>query len=157
MARHAAGLPDTSQHTGWVETADLVLGCDGRGSSVRAHAGLALRRTADDYDVLRFKVRAPDRLVDRSGFLICVRAGAHPAVGYVSWDGRLQYGLVMPKGGLRSVSAGDWLAEAVRVAPAFRLAEEHRTEDGGPTPPSRRGAADPARSRGNRPARGAGA
>jgi 2-polyprenyl-6-methoxyphenol hydroxylase-like FAD-dependent oxidoreductase len=43
------------------ERADLVLGCDGRGSSVRARAGLALMRLPEDYDVLWFAVSAPPR------------------------------------------------------------------------------------------------
>lgn len=127
--------------TSWDEDADLVVGCDGRGSSVRTHAGLTLERSAEDYDVLWFKAPAPERLEDRSGFMIFVRAGAHPAVGYVSWDGRLQYGVVMPKGGSRpegkagGPTAEDWLADAVRAAPAFLAAHvlARRDEIEGPT------------------------
>ncbi len=120
--------------TGWVERADLVVGCDGRGSSVRTHAGLALARSAEAYDVLWFKAPAPQGLADRSGFLLCVRAGADPAVGYVSWDGRLQYGVVVPKGRSREPATGDWLAEAVRAAPAFVAAHvlARRAEVEGP-------------------------
>ena len=51
------------------------------------------------------------------GFLICVRAGAHPAICYLSWDDRLRYGLVVPKGSLRELASGDWVAEAVRPLP----------------------------------------
>ncbi|MGZ8750131.1 MAG: FAD-dependent oxidoreductase, partial [Pseudonocardia sp.] len=113
--------------TSWDERADLVVGCDGRGSSVRPHAGLALARSAEDYDVVWFKAPTLEGLADRSGFMIFVRAGAHPAVGYVSWDGRLQYGVVMPKGrpgeaSTGEASTGDWLADAVRAAPAFLAA-----------------------------------
>jgi 2-polyprenyl-6-methoxyphenol hydroxylase-like FAD-dependent oxidoreductase len=89
---------------------------------VRTHAGLTLARSAEDYDVLWFKAPAPQGLADRSGFLLCVRAGADPAVGYVSWDGRLQYGVVVPKGRSRDPVTGDWLADAVRAAPAFLAA-----------------------------------
>jgi 2-polyprenyl-6-methoxyphenol hydroxylase-like FAD-dependent oxidoreductase len=56
---------------GWDERADLVLGCDGRGSSVRRHAGLALTRSAEDYDVVWFTAPAPRGLAYRSGFLSC--------------------------------------------------------------------------------------
>jgi 2-polyprenyl-6-methoxyphenol hydroxylase-like FAD-dependent oxidoreductase len=117
------------------ERADLVLGCDGRGSSVRTHAGLALARSAEDYDVIWFAAPAPQRLADRSGFLLCVCAGAHPAVGYVSWDGRLRYGVVVPKGRSREPSTQDWLADAVRAAPAFLAAHvlARRDEIEGPT------------------------
>jgi 2-polyprenyl-6-methoxyphenol hydroxylase-like FAD-dependent oxidoreductase len=107
---------------GWDERADLVVGCDGGGSSVRRHAGLALARAAEDYDVVWFTAPAPRGLAYRSGFLLCVRAGVHPALGYVSWDGRLQYGVVMPKGRPWESGTGDWLADAVRAAPAFLAA-----------------------------------
>jgi 2-polyprenyl-6-methoxyphenol hydroxylase-like FAD-dependent oxidoreductase len=115
-------VPTGGGAAGWDERADLVLGCDGRGSSVRRHAGLALARSAEDYDVVWFTAPAPQGLAYRSGFLLCVRAGAHPAVGYVSWDGRLQYGVVMPKGRPWEPGTGDWLADAVRAAPAFLAA-----------------------------------
>jgi 2-polyprenyl-6-methoxyphenol hydroxylase-like FAD-dependent oxidoreductase len=114
---------------------ELVVGADGRGSSVRTHAGLRLERSSESYEVLWFKVSAPPRLRDRCSFMICVRPGGHPAVCYVSWDGRLQYGLVMPSGGLRELDDRDWLTEAVRSAPRW-LAEHvvaHRAEIGRPT------------------------
>ena len=39
--------------------ADLVVGCDGRGSLVRTRAGLELRLLPENYDVLWFKLPAP--------------------------------------------------------------------------------------------------
>jgi 2-polyprenyl-6-methoxyphenol hydroxylase-like FAD-dependent oxidoreductase len=108
--------------TSWDERADLVVGCDGRGSSVRRHAGLTLARAAEDYDVVWFTAPAPQGLAYHSGFLLCLRAGAHPALGYVSWDGRLQYGVAMPKGRPWEASTAGWLADAVRSAPAFLAA-----------------------------------
>ena len=45
-----------------------------------------------------------------------------PALCYTSWDGRLQYGLVMPKGGLKDFRGKYWVSLAVRSAPAW-LAE----------------------------------
>jgi 2-polyprenyl-6-methoxyphenol hydroxylase-like FAD-dependent oxidoreductase len=102
--------------------ADLVVGCDGRGSLVRTRAGLELELSPENYDVLWFKLPAPDRLREGCSFMIAVAARRHPAVCYTSWDGRLQYGLVMPKGGLRELRGKDWLAEAVGSAPAW-LAE----------------------------------
>jgi 2-polyprenyl-6-methoxyphenol hydroxylase-like FAD-dependent oxidoreductase len=113
---------------------DLVVGCDGRGSLVRTRAGLELELLPENYDVLWFKLPAPDRLRERCSFMITVAAQKHPAVCYTSWDGRLQYGLVMPKGGLRELRGKDWLAESVGSAPSW-LAEHvlaQRDEIDGP-------------------------
>jgi 2-polyprenyl-6-methoxyphenol hydroxylase-like FAD-dependent oxidoreductase len=88
----------------------------------------------ENYDVLWFKLPAPDRLRERCSFMITVAAQKHPAVCYTSWDGRLQYGLVMPKGGLRELRGKDWLAESVGSAPSW-LAEHvlaQRDEIDGP-------------------------
>ena len=68
-----------------------------------------------------------------SDFWIMVRAGAHPLVAYTSWDGRLQGGLIMPKGSM-STLPDDWLPEAASAAPAW-LAQHvlaHRNELEGP-------------------------
>jgi 2-polyprenyl-6-methoxyphenol hydroxylase-like FAD-dependent oxidoreductase len=59
--------------------------------------------------------------------MIMVAAKRHPAVCYASWDGRLQYGLVMPKDGLKELRGKDWLAEAVGATPAW-LAEHALAE-----------------------------
>jgi 2-polyprenyl-6-methoxyphenol hydroxylase-like FAD-dependent oxidoreductase len=99
--------------------ADLVVGCDGRGSPVRTKAGLALDLEPEQYDVLWFKVPPPATMAERCDFVIMVRAGEHPLIAYVSWDGSLQCGVIMPKGGLgRFDDAEDWLAAAVAAAPA---------------------------------------
>jgi len=115
--------------------ADLVIGCDGRGSLVRKHAGLGLKLLPEQYDVLWFKVPAPERLREGCSIMIAVAAKEHPALCYTSWDGRLQYGLVMPKGGLKEIREDDWFGKAVRSAPSW-LAEHvvsHRDELEGPT------------------------
>lgn len=110
--------------------ADLVVGCDGRGSLVRTRAGLGLGLLPKNYDVLWFKLPAPDRLREGCSFMIMVTAKRHPAVCYTSWDGRLQYGLIMPKGGLKELGGKDWLAESVASAPAW-LAEHVLAERDG--------------------------
>ena len=114
--------------------ADLVIGCDGRGSVVRTLSGLHLEQLPEQYDVLWFKLPAPASLRDRCAMLILVAARKHPAICYTSWDGRLQYGLVVPKGSARLVREPDWVEEAVQSAPAW-LAEHvraHRGEIDGP-------------------------
>ena len=118
--------------------ADLVVGTDGRGSLVRTRAGLGLDLLPESYDVLWFKMPAPERLREGCSFTIAVAARQHPAVCYTSWDGRLQYGLVMPKGGLKEMREKDWAKEAVASAPAW-LAEHvlgRREEIEGPLRPN---------------------
>jgi 2-polyprenyl-6-methoxyphenol hydroxylase-like FAD-dependent oxidoreductase len=114
--------------------ADLVIGCDGRGSVVRSRAGLQLDLLPEHYDVLWFKIPAPDRLRDGCRFLIMVAAGADPAACYTSWDGRLQYGLMLPKGGFQRLRDADWLAHAKLAAPPWLAGhlERKRGEVEGP-------------------------
>lgn len=102
--------------------ADLVVGCDGRGSSVRTKAGLALRLAPEQYDVLWCKVPPPTAPAGPTTFRIMVRAGTHPLIAYTSFDDLLQLGVIMPKGGLDEVGGTDWLPRALRAAPAW-LAE----------------------------------
>lgn len=112
----------TEDGGGRVAGADLVVGTDGRGSLVRTRAGLELELSPEGYDVLWFKMPARERLREGCSFMIAVAAKRHPAVCYTSWDGRLQYGLVMPKGGLKELRGKDWVSESVRAAPGW-LAE----------------------------------
>jgi 2-polyprenyl-6-methoxyphenol hydroxylase-like FAD-dependent oxidoreductase len=102
--------------------ADLVLGCDGRGSLVRTRAGLALDLSPEQYDVLWCKLPAPAGRREGCSLLIAVAARAHPVISYTSWDGRLQLGVILPKGALGSLLERDWVQEAVRAAPPW-LAE----------------------------------
>ncbi len=102
--------------------ADLVIGTDGRGSLVRTRAGLQLELLPEHYEVLWFKMPAPEALREGCSFMIAVAAKQHPAICYTSWDGRLQYGFVMPKGGLKELCEKDWVSESVRSAPGW-LAE----------------------------------
>jgi 2-polyprenyl-6-methoxyphenol hydroxylase-like FAD-dependent oxidoreductase len=113
--------------------ADLVVGCDGRSSTVRPKAGLELQQERQQYDIVWFKIRPPPEMANRCDFWIMVRAGAHPLVAYTSWDGRLQGGLIMPKGSL-STLPDDWLPEAVAAAPEWLAHHvlEHREELEGP-------------------------
>ena len=104
------------------EQADLVVGCDGRGSLVRTRANLELELLPEHYDVLWYKLPAPQALREGCSIMILVAARRHPAICYTSWDGRLQYGLVMPKGGLKEIRNKDWVNESVGAAPAW-LAE----------------------------------
>lgn len=115
--------------------ADLVVGTDGRGSVIRTRAGLELEFSPENYDVLWFKLPAPEALREGCSFVISAAAKQHPAICYTSWDGRLQYGLVMRKGGLKELRNKDWIVESVGSAPGW-LAEHvlaHREQIEGPT------------------------
>jgi 2-polyprenyl-6-methoxyphenol hydroxylase-like FAD-dependent oxidoreductase len=115
--------------------ADLVIGCDGRGSLVRKRAGLELELLPEKCDVLWFKLPAPERLREGCSIMIAVAAKEHPALCYTSWDGRLQYGLVMPKGGLKDIPEIDWVSKAMKSAPTW-LADHvvaYQNEIEGPT------------------------
>ena len=96
--------------------ADLLIGCDGRGSSVRTHTRLALTPSREGYDILWFKAPPPVAAETACDFHIMVRGGQHPLVAYTSWDGRLQCGVIMPKGGMAQLG-DDWLTTAVQAAP----------------------------------------
>jgi 2-polyprenyl-6-methoxyphenol hydroxylase-like FAD-dependent oxidoreductase len=115
--------------------ADLIVGCDGRGSPVRTRAGLRLDLLPENYDVLWFRLPAPEALREGCSIAIAVAGGEHPVIYYTSWDGRLQYGLVMPKGSLGEMREKDWVRSAIGPAPLW-LAEhvlDRRDEIEGPT------------------------
>jgi 2-polyprenyl-6-methoxyphenol hydroxylase-like FAD-dependent oxidoreductase len=101
--------------------ADLVIACDGRASMVRARAGLVLDRAPEHYDVLWFKLPAPESLRERCSFLMFA-SRTHQAACYTSWDGRLQLALVLAKGAYREHRAADWADELAQALPRW-LAE----------------------------------
>ncbi len=105
--------------------ADLVIACDGRGSAVRHMAGLPLRLLPEQYDVLWCKLPTPAALEGRCAIFIMVAAGKNPAICYPSWEGRLQYGLVVRKGAAVQPDGGEWVEELVQSAPTW-LAEHVR-------------------------------
>ena len=98
--------------------ADLVIACDGRASMVRARAGLELERLPGHYDVLWFKLPAPDSLRARCTFMMFA-SRAHQAACYTSWDGRLQLALVLAKGGYRERRDADWAGELAQALPPW--------------------------------------
>ncbi|MEV4566139.1 FAD-dependent monooxygenase [Nonomuraea sp. NPDC049419] len=114
--------------------ADLVIGCDGRGSSVRTRSGLTLTQEREAYDVLWFKLPAPEPLRARCDFHIMVRRGRHPLIAYTSWDDLLQCGLIMPKGGMAEFRGDDWLSAALASAPEWlaKHVMRHHTDVVGP-------------------------
>ena len=97
--------------------ADLVIGADGRSSSVRKHAGLKARRVSPPMDIVWCKLPCPDGLTGVRGF-----AGrGNLLVVYRTWDDTLQLGWVILKGTfgeLRSRGIEQWVEEmAHQVSP----------------------------------------
>ncbi|CAA9454472.1 MAG: 2-polyprenyl-6-methoxyphenol hydroxylase and related FAD-dependent oxidoreductases [uncultured Rubrobacteraceae bacterium] len=89
---------------------------------MRTRTGLQLELLPEHYDVLWFKMPTPEAMREGCSFMIAVAAKQHPAICYTSWDGRLQYGLIMPKGSLKELYEKDWVSESLRSAPGW-LAE----------------------------------
>jgi 2-polyprenyl-6-methoxyphenol hydroxylase-like FAD-dependent oxidoreductase len=110
--------------------ADLVLGCDGRASTVRARAGLELRLLPEHYDVAWFKLPAPPRLQERCCMMLMTASPARAAACYTSWDGCLRFALLIPKGRLRALRPVEWVDEMARTAPPW-LAEHLRSSRAG--------------------------
>lgn len=115
--------------------ADLVIGGDGRASVVRKRAGLELTLLPESYDIVWFKIPVPERLREVAAIQIFA-SGPDAALGYISWDGRLQIAWLIPKGSWRQVRGRDWLAECAELFPEW-LAEHtlaHRDDLIGPSP-----------------------
>lgn len=106
--------------------ASFVVGCDGRASMTRKLAGLELRLSREHYDVLWFRLPAPQRLRDRSSFLMFA-SRTRVAACYTSWDGQLRFAMMLPKGSYRAVRHADWAEELALPLPAW-LAEHVRAE-----------------------------
>ncbi len=102
--------------------ADYVVGCDGRGSLVRTKCKLELKRFPDQYDVLWFKLPAPDAMKSHCRmFLLASNEGMGAA--YTSWDGRMQFALLQGKGERHDRSSAEW-ADAM-AAPAPKWMGDH--------------------------------
>jgi 2-polyprenyl-6-methoxyphenol hydroxylase-like FAD-dependent oxidoreductase len=115
--------------------ADLVVGSDGRASLVRKRSDIDLDLLPESYDVIWFKLPAPERLRGRTPILIFA-SGPDVALAYVSWDGRLQVAWLIQKGAWRELRRRDWLADCRRLLPDWLSdhVEATRSEMDGPTP-----------------------
>lgn len=100
-------------------SADLVIGCDGRGSIVRTRAGIELEILPESYDVLWFKFPAPESIHGRTDVLM-MGSVKNTGLAYNSFDNQIRYALLLPKGGYDRDH--DWIAEMAEPAPAW-LAE----------------------------------
>ncbi|MEL7354003.1 MAG: FAD-dependent oxidoreductase [Cyanobacteria bacterium J06560_5] len=119
-------------------TAECVVACDGRYSRLRKLAGLTLEKSAAQFDVLWFKLPAPDALATETPFIACLQPDRQFAF-YPSWDGRLQIGWIVEKsahkqGGLSQLKENNWIEDFAQALPP-ELAEhfrQHKDELEGP-------------------------
>ena len=98
--------------------ADLVVACDGRGSLVRSRAELKLNCLPVQYDVVWFKMPAPERLRDTCR-LMMYASTTGMGISYTSWDGRLQFALVQMKGERRELSLAQWAEAMAGLVPPW--------------------------------------
>ena len=111
--------------------ADCVVACDGRYSRLRKLAGLKMTQAKSQFDVLWFKLPAPESLANETPFVACLQPDRQFAF-YPSWDGRLQIGWIVEKsahktGGLAKLKEKDWIEEfAVALPP--QLASHFRAQ-----------------------------
>lgn len=85
-------------------TADLVIGADGRYSTVRKRAGFAELRSPQHFDVLNFIVPFPDFWPDRTTVRLEMGPGCLTG-GIPTADGRLWMGMTIQKGEYKALRA----------------------------------------------------
>jgi len=120
MGDHVRGVRVRTEEGVRELEADLVIGCDGRASLIRQRARLDLKLLPESYDILWLKLPLPPFLEGRCPVLIYA-SGPEIALGYVSWDMRLQIAWMLPRGTWPELSKRDWLVDLqidgpVRVA-----------------------------------------
>jgi 2-polyprenyl-6-methoxyphenol hydroxylase-like FAD-dependent oxidoreductase len=108
--------------------ATVVIGADGRGSTVRRSANLSLKKLDYDTDVLwlRLPVPLPER--DRHTFYGFIR-GAESLGAYSAWDDSLKFAYILPRVSLGQPidwKAIDWASRIAKILPP-RLAEHVRS------------------------------
>ena len=101
--------------------ANCVIACDGRYSRLRKLAGLSIDQAKSQFDVLWFKLPAPESLAEETPFIACLQPERQFAF-YPSWDGNLQIGWIvekqsLPKGGLAKLKQRDWIEEFSQALP----------------------------------------
>jgi 2-polyprenyl-6-methoxyphenol hydroxylase-like FAD-dependent oxidoreductase len=100
--------------------ADLVIGCDGRASVVRRQAALEVESEDPPMDIVWCKIPSPESWNHAKIARFCVGRG-QLFVCYVTYDGLLQIGWVIPKGGfgeLKRRGIDEWVGEMAEHAPA---------------------------------------
>lgn len=124
---------------------DCAIACDGRYSRLRKLAGLDITSSPTQFDVLWFKLPAPDSLAKETPFIACLQPDSQFAL-YPSWDGRLQIGWIVEKGfgsaqptadgkgRVAKLKERDWIEAFASALPTelARHFREHKDELEGP-------------------------
>lgn len=97
--------------------AALVVGADGRGSTVRRLADLRLDKLDYDTDVLWLRLAAPLPEPHRSVFYGFIR-GSESLGAYTSWDDSLKLAYILPRGHRLNWKALNWAEHLSSIAPA---------------------------------------
>jgi 2-polyprenyl-6-methoxyphenol hydroxylase-like FAD-dependent oxidoreductase len=85
--------------------ADLVVGCDGRHSTLRKRGGFTELASPQHFDVLNFIVPFPDFWADRTTVRLELGPGCLTG-GIPTADGRLWVGMTIQKGGYKDLRGG---------------------------------------------------
>ena len=110
----------------FTQTADLIIGCDGRGSIVRTRADIKLNLLPESYDVLWFRFPAPPALYGKTSVYL-MGSVKNTALAYNSHDDHIRYALLLPKGGYDRQR--NWADELAEPAPPW-LADHLQTVRG---------------------------
>lgn len=105
--------------------AKVVIGADGRGSTVRRLANLSLQKLDYDTDLVWLRLPVPLPEADRSVFYGFIR-GYESLGAYTSWDDSLKFAYLLPQNHPLDWKTIDWAKQLAGVAPTW-LADHIRT------------------------------
>ncbi|MDG2990404.1 FAD-dependent monooxygenase [Candidatus Synechococcus calcipolaris G9] len=105
--------------------ADLVIGADGRNSTVRDRAGLELNTQPKTFDVLWFKLPVHPRFIEENIFLSVLRGDRGFSVFHGAEDGKLQLAWVLFPDETGDWKHTNWSETLANVAPHW-LADHFR-------------------------------
>lgn len=109
-------ITSTHNNQPFTQTADLIIGCDGRGSIVRTRANIKLNLLPESYDVLWFRFPAPPALHGKTSVYL-MGSVKNTALAYNSHDNHIRYALLLPKGGYDRQH--QWVDELAEPAPPW--------------------------------------
>lgn len=113
--------------------ATLVIGADGRGSTVRRLASLPLEKLDYDTDVLWLRMTAPLPEHHHHVFYGFIR-GSESLGAYTSWDDSLKLAYILPRGHYHNCQGVEWASRIADIVPSW-FAEHVRANASSLEPP----------------------